>query len=123
MRLKNLVGFQLISLDNEQMVVQKDSKVYSLNFMCDEGDCCGYSNIFNTLFIDTNDIKENPIITNIEYSSTNDDYDTIKITLFGGMKKLAQIEAEAGSGSGWCYGATVTVECQPLEMSETLVSW
>ena len=123
MRLENLIGFQLVNLDDEQMIVQKDSKVYTLQFICEDGDCCGFSNVSNTLFIDTVNAKENPIITNIEYDSTNDDSDIVKITLFGEIKKLAQIEAEAGSGSGWCYGATVTVECKPLEIDETLASW
>lgn len=125
MKLSKLIGFQLVDLSDEVMVVQKDSTVYAIEFNHDEGDCCGFTNVHNTLLFDKNDSKENPVITNIERidSGAGGDCDSITLTLFGGYKPLAKISAEASSGSGWCYGATVTVNCKPLQIDECLASW
>lgn len=126
MELKDLVGFQLVELNDDTMVVKKDNNVYTIDFNRDEGDCCGYTEVENNLLFDKNNTKSNPIITKIETESDTDeygDYDVINITLFGEYKPMATIRAEAGSGSGWCYGASVTVECKPLQLEETIVSW
>lgn len=126
MELKDLVGYQVVNIDNEQMTVSKDGKSYTINFKCDYGDCCGYSDITNTLLFNPQSPKENPVIIRVESSDTeseNGDEASIRITLFGEYKPLAKIEANAGSGSGWCYGATVTAICKSLNLDETIIMW
>jgi hypothetical protein len=62
MELKDLIGFQLVKLDNEQMVIQKDNNTYTIESDCDEGDCCGYTDVDNNLLFDKDNIKNNPVI-------------------------------------------------------------
>ena len=128
MKFNNLVGFQLVDLNDDVMIVKKEDKTYALEFDCDYGSCCGYAQIKNSLLIDESVITRNPVITKIENKSSrnNDsDYyeDNVLITLFGEYKPIAEIEARAGSGSGWHYGAAVTVMCKPLEIDEEIISW
>lgn len=71
------------------------------------------------------DGKENPVITKIEDTEEQEDYgeQKVRITFFGLDKKIAEINASAGSGSGWAYGACVSVWCVENNKSETLASW
>lgn len=124
MQFTDLVGFQLLSLTDESMVVVKDKETYVINFECDHGDCCGYANINNTLLFDPKTRKKNPVITNIAVENSGEYSESIAtITLFGENKQIAQINAEAGSGSGWNYGACVTVTCNQLEIHEDIVCY
>jgi len=128
MEFNELVGFQLVDLNDESMIVRKGDQGYIIDFECDGGDCCGYAQIKNSLLIDESEITRNPVITKVENkSSRNNDFDyyedNVLITLFGEYKPIAEIEARAGSGSGWNYGAAVTVRCKPLEIDEEIVSW
>lgn len=125
MKFNDLVGFQLVYLNDDVMIVKKEDKTYVLEFDYDYGDCCGYAHIKNSLLINENETTCNPIITKIEdkVGGNGQDRANILITLFGGHKLIAEIEAEAGSGSGWSYGAVVTVKCKPLEIDEKIVSW
>lgn len=124
MELKDLVGFQIVRLDDESMTVKKNGKEHLLTFAEDYGDCCGYTNVKNSLFFDPNITKRNPVIVNVEYSDEGKECESrIRITFFGAHKKLAEIEAEAGSGSGWNYGANVVVACVSLGLTEEIVRY
>lgn len=120
-----LIGSRLISLDNDRMVVEKDGKTYNLDFVLYQGGCiCSYANITNTLLYDVNS-ETNPVITKVEVNDEDKEADEreITVTLFGMNKAIATIEAEAGSGSGWYYGACVTVECKDLDIDDELVCY
>ena len=67
MTLIDLVGFQLVSLNDENMVVQKDEKTYVISFECSDGDCCGSAEIKHTLYFEPNDFFSNPVIKRREY--------------------------------------------------------
>ena len=132
MTLNDLVGFQLVDLNEDIMTVKKDGKTYTLEFECDSGDYCGFAEVTNTLLYDKSDTKRNPVITKIKRecgSDKDDDYwddfysDSVSVTFFGESAPIANIEATAGSGSGWHYGAAVTVVCSPLQLEEEIVSW
>ena len=51
------------------------------------------------------------------------DEDRLIITLFGEQKQLAEFESMSSSGSGWHYGATVTLHCLKTNEKEVLTSW
>ena len=124
MKIKDLVGFQLVDLDNERMIVKKGKQEFTLSFNRDYGDCCGYTNVENALCFDRTNTKRNPVIANVEYSNgDSEDQSDVKITFFGENKKIAEVSADAGSGSGWNYGANVTVSCNALGINETIVQW
>lgn len=123
--LKDLVGFELIDADDNGMIVAKDGKQYKLEFDECDGNCCGYALIKSTLLLKKG---MNPVITNVVYNYYDDDDDNgernkVTITLFGMSKALATIESESGSGSGWCYGATASVECKALGLNEVITQW
>ena len=120
--LKDLVGFTLIDLNERGMVVEKDGHKFVLLFIEDEGDCCGYSEISTSLYMDG---QCNPVITDVQYMSSNDfsDGDSMKITLFGLDRALAELNAFSYSGSGWEYGSSMSVMCKALEMDEILTQW
>lgn len=124
-----LIGSQLISIDDNKIVVQKDNQLYTITICKDYGDCCGYNVVKTTLLVDLEDTKNNPIITNIECGgdvSIEGDViygDCTKITFFGLDKDLATLEAASYSGSGWEYGACVTLICKELKINETISQW
>lgn len=123
--LNELIGAKLIHIDNDVIVLSKDNKEYHFDIETEQGDCCGYADVETTLFISEEEIKRNPVVTKID--TDGDDYDyaeaSAKITLFGEYKPLAEISARAGSGSGWCYGACVSIRCRETKISEDIVSW
>lgn len=120
---EGMIGSRLINITDECMIFEKDGADFVAYFDTCDGDCCGYADIKNTLLFD-NSSEINPIITKIEKDDTGSSYhDACKITLFGMDKAIATIEAEAGSGSGYCYGACVTVECKGLDLHEDICSW
>lgn len=125
MTIKDLVGFQLVGMNDECIVVSKGDKVYTIEFECDEGDCCGYYRLNTALHFDPNETKNNPVITDVVEEVSDDGYynDCVNIHFFGVNKKLATIEAEAGSGSGWAYGAFVAVKCKALKLEHTIAEW
>lgn len=95
--------------------------ILNYTFIEDEGDCCGYNEISATLLIDEKDM---PAIAKVEQKNKEDEYaDIVVITFFGMDKKLAEIESLSSSGSGWCYGATVTVKCVETGEEEILTSY
>lgn len=122
--LKGLIGAQLISMDNSGFTVKLPNKeIRCFDFNKDDGDCCGYAEIEGRMLYKPRS-KKNPIITNVIIKDTSDgEYSAIKINFFGEDKLLATIESEAGSGSGWCYGASAWITCRETKETEALVGW
>lgn len=115
-----LIGAQIASLSEDAIVVQdKNGETFNISFYTDNGDCCGYANISKTLFFKPNN-ENNPVITNWTYDERRYGSQTVILTLYGLNKPLAEYEFECGSGSGWCYGATITAMCTlKNELKET----
>lgn len=122
--LKDLVGFQLVDLTEEKILVRAPSgKIFTLFIEDDEGDCCGFNDITTTLKIKKNS-KINPIITKVSICSKEEGPgECCYVTFYGDSKVLGSIDTYSSSGSGWNYGANVTVRCSPLSLIETLSSW
>lgn len=121
--LEKLIGAQVTKVGKDEIDVQLNGKGYTLYLDSDDGDCCGYSG-FEIIHFDEENTSDNPIITNVEYEG-EDDYDesTSKVTFFGLHKEILKIESSAGSGSGWNYGANVTISCKELDIDNTLAAW
>lgn len=124
MRLENLIGYKLLDIDDNKMIVKLDGQVpCTIKFIRNDGDCCGYTVLKTLLYFDK-DASNNPVITNIDkYYDAKDEEASVIITFFGGNKKLANIKATAGSASGWEYGAVVKIKCQDLELDEEIIRW
>jgi hypothetical protein len=124
MTTKDLVGFQIVSIDDSKVVVRKDNKTYELLIKEYDCGCCGYNVLETKLLISDDELNKNPIITRVERKCHEGDHDgeCCKITFFGSSKPLASIDSESNSGSGWCYGASVSLVCKALELDETLTS-
>ena len=122
--LKDLVGFQLVDLTEEKILVRApDGKTFTLFIEDDEGDCCGFNDITTTLEVKKNS-KINPIITKVDICNEEEDEgECCYVTFYGDSKVLGSIDTYSSSGSGWNYGANVTVRCSPLSLIETLSSW
>lgn len=123
MKITDLIGYQLVDLNEDEIIVQKDRRRFSIKIEDDFGDCCGYNVIRTHLYI-SGDVKRNPIITDI--SKENDDNGASEkccITFFGEEETLAKLYTESSSGSGWCYGAAVTLKCKDLKINEVLSAW
>ena len=125
MTCKDLIGYQLVSINDDKIVVRKGNNEYILNIVEDYGDCCGYNEITTKLLISETELNRNPIITNVEITEDSDDYAGMsgRIAFFGEYKPLAVVDTYSSSGSGWCYGACVWVRCDALEINDTVSSW
>ena len=121
---ENLIGAQIVSMDESSIKIKINEEIHVLEILSDGGDCCGYANFKANLLYAEGNIR-NPIITNVELNHTEDGYDSdcSVFTFYGENKELATIESEAGSGSGWSYGAVVTLRCKTLGINEDLASW
>lgn len=125
-----LIGAQLIELNERGFKIQMaNGDIRTYKFEEDSGGCCGY-NDFSVLLFDDEDTKENPVITNIAYEKAEPSYDflysggqRLQITFFGAHKKLATIDSYSSSGSGWCYGACVTVDCVETGEHAVITNW
>lgn len=94
-----------------------------MNIETGSGDCCGYADFETKLLYSPNDLR-NPIITNVTKEDERGyDTDSSLVTFYGESKPLAPIESNAGSGSGWSYGAYVTLTCSALDIDEDLAYW
>lgn len=124
MKLSDLIGYQLVDINNKEIIVKKGNNSYKLEFDEDYGDCCGYTEL-NTKLLFNKNADDNPVITNIKQIKSPDDeeFDSTSITFFGGDKKIATINARASSFSGWAYGACVTLKCKNLKFNEELVRY
>lgn len=124
MNIQDLIGYQIINLTNDYLTIQKNNKEYTICFERDEGYCCGFNEIENTLYIDFDNPKNNPVITNIAYDKNDcGNESTLKITFFGLDKIIAEVNSLSSSGSGYCYGACVYAQCSELNINECLTDW
>lgn len=124
MTIKDLVGYQLISMTEEKIVVQKNGITYTLMIVEDEGDCCGYNEITAQLYFDENNLTHNPVITNVKVTSKEvGDANEVEITFFGEVKVIAELTSMSSSGSGWQYGACVSIVCKDIDLNETISEW
>lgn len=124
MTIKDLVGYQLISMTEEKIVVQKNGIAYTLMIVEDEGDCCGYNEITAQLYFDENNLTHNPVITNVKVTSKEvGDANEVEITFFGEVKVIAELTSMSSSGSGWQYGACVSIVCKDIDLNETISEW
>lgn len=121
--LEKLIGAQILTINDDSIKVKLGEDTFNLEIISYDGDCCGYADFKTNLLYSEND-RRNPIITNIELED-KDCYDgeSSIITFYGESKPLATIESEAGSGSGWSYGAFVSLTCKELDIDENLASW
>lgn len=121
--LDKLVGAQILKVSEDSIEVKLNDKVYTLEVVSDSGDCCGYADFKTNLLYSEGDFR-NPIITNVEMKEEDSGWDSSSVlTFYGSSKPLASIESDAGSGSGWSYGAFVALQCRVLDINETLASW
>lgn len=120
--LNKLIGSQVLKVEKDCIIVKKDDKVFQLDILDFNGDCCGYAK-FKTQFLYSENDNRNPIITNITHEREDGYGETSLVTFYGESKEIATIESEAGSGSGWLYGASVSIVCKELEIDEILVEW
>lgn len=125
MTLKDLVGFQLVSIDDNEIIVRKNGVINKLTFHRDEGDCCGFTELETKLLITPDEAHRNPVITDVYINEHDGEYDgqVVRITFFGEYLPLANVYSYASSGSGWCYGAAVSIDCNALNLHEELASW
>ena len=121
-KLKKLIGYKLIAIHKDMIEVSKDGISHFIHIKQDEGDCCGYNELNTELYLSSNCY---PIITNVSCEKKVEPFDceTCKITFYGLDNKLASIESTSGSGSGYAYGACVTIKCDALELNDILSSW
>lgn len=121
--IKNLIGWQIVSMNNDGFVVAKNGEKRTFEFYEDYGDCCGY-NILKTKLLYEESSVNNPVITAIDFNTDNNyEEDHVVITFFGGYKPLAEIDSMSSSSSGWCYGACVTCRCIETGEEETISHW
>ncbi|MDX1769922.1 MAG: hypothetical protein R3328_00205 [Planococcaceae bacterium] len=122
--LEKLIGAQILTVNEDSIEVKLGENIFKLEIESDGGDCCGYASFTTNLLYSENDFR-NPIITNVSLDNEENSYegDSSVITFYGESKALATIESEAGSGSGWNYGAFVTLRCKALDIDENLASW
>ena len=123
MEITDLIGYQLVDLNEKEIIVQKNGKRFSIEIDDDFGDCCGYNVIRAHLYI-SDEVKRNPIITDVnKENEDNGASERCCITFFGEEETLARLYTESSSVSGWCYGAEVTLKCKDLKINEVLSEW
>lgn len=121
--LRELIGYQLVRMDDKEFTVSKDGHELNFRFVEEQGDCCGWSEAFGSMLISEGDCK-NPVITNVELNrSSNGESASVSVCFFGEHRKIAEINGAAGSGSGWHYGACVWVKCIETSEVEEIVGW
>lgn len=126
MKIKDLIGFQIVSIDEEQIVVSKDGVTHTLEIYQDTGDCCGFNEVTTSLLISSDELSKNPVIVDVEFIRTTDGDcygDGCKLTFFGEYNPIATLNSYSSSGSGWCYGASVSLVCKPLDLAATVTCW
>jgi hypothetical protein len=122
--LDRLIGWQLVSITDTEITLTKDGEIIRAALIGDEGGCCGWYDVTTHLLIDDYELSRNPIVTKVERIEKDDgDGDLVCLVLLGEEKALAAVNTYASSGSGWCYGACVTIKCSTLDLEETLAEW
>ncbi|QQO41347.1 hypothetical protein 015DV004_132 [Bacillus phage 015DV004] len=121
--LEKLIGAQILTVSDDSIEVKLGDEIHTLEIISDGGGCCGYADFTTNLLYSENDFR-NPIITNVVMDDGDDSRcDTSVVTFYGEAKSLVTIESEAGSASGYSYGAFVTLRCKALGIDEDLASW
>lgn len=124
--LEGLIGAQLVELNERGFVVREGGDLVRFSFVEDKGDCCGLNSIKTELFVSKDELRRNPVITNIQedrpYNKRHDSNDLV-ITFFGEKKQIAKIDSMSSSLSGWGYGASVSLRCLKTEEEEVLTHW
>ena len=123
---RQLIGYQLMTINEEGFVVKKGNDIKHFEFEMDEGGCCGYNEFTASLAYENEDDIRNPIITNIETvigEGVGWGGDSLLITFYGEHKTIAKIESFSYSGSGWGYGACVKVRCKETNQEQILTEW
>ena len=107
--LNSLIGKQIICANDTQLICQgKNGETVDISFYADNVDC-GYAEVTRELFFEPNN-KNNPVITDWEFAGGDRDNSCrVELTFFGLKKPLVKYDLECGSGSGWHYGAAITV--------------
>lgn len=124
MKLKDLVGYQLVSIDDAKIIVKKGNRKYEIVIKNDPGECCGYNDIKTQLYFDKEDNKRNPVIIDVDEKFDSGNFDnSCSITFIGEYGNLGKIDSLSSSGSGWCYGATVTLISDKLDIKEIISAW
>lgn len=120
--LRKLVGMTLIDLNSGGFTVQdKDGERLHFIFDEDEGGCCGYNEIRTTLSMSR---RNPPAITKVQYQDISaGDEDAVIITFFGLDREIAEIFSKSSSGSGWAYGASVSVKCREINFNEVITQY
>ena len=115
----------MISFDNDGFsVILPSGEQRDFVFDEYEGDCCGFNQLSTNLFISDEELRRNPVITNIESIDTSErEEDSVKIAFFGEYKEIAEVNSLSSSGSGWCYGACVWVVCKQTNEKVTITSY
>ena len=126
---EKLIGAQVLAVTDDGATVSIDGEEFVLEVSTYHGDCCGFAEadikpLTDMLKVYQEDTTRNPVITDIKTTSDFDDCsDQIAITFFGESQELFEITGEAGSGSGWAYGATVSIVCDKLKLNEVIVEY
>lgn len=123
--IETLIGSKLISVETDGFKVKtSDGKIKTFLFVEDAGDCCGFNVVETKLYLSQDELERNPVITNVEKIDTSGcECDSVKITLFGEYKPMVEIDSVSGSGSGWQYGACVTLRCIETNEEDLITSW
>lgn len=124
--LSKLIGMQIVEIDETKIIVKSENnEIYKIAIEDDSGDCCGYNEIVTNLFVEKNS-NRNPIITNVEIISEENDEaeaDEAIVVFYGENKEIAEISALSSSGSGWGYGANVCLVCKKLDINLMLTHY
>lgn len=123
--LSKLIGYQILSLNDAEIKVRDPYSGGTYDIVIDDygGDCCGFNSIETELFYEEGS-ERNPVITAVgQDTEGSGDGQKCKVTFFGEDKTIATINTFSYSGSGWCYGATVSVKCDFLDIYDILSSW
>lgn len=118
--LSDLIGASLVEINEDYIKIDYHGTLLKINIIKDYGDCCGYNEITANLLIDDN---SKPIITKIQTEETCDEGNNVLITFFGEYKPIATLNSFSYSGSGWAYGASVTLKCEELDMDTLVSQW
>lgn len=116
----NRVNQHLIGLSYNEIIPK-------LEFVDDQGDCCGYSSLIEIGDI-PKDISADDLVlkdcVSIVYNSSYSEGRSVLNFVFStkaGDEVVLGYELEAGSGSGWSYGAFIRIEHEGKTLAEE--SW
>lgn len=126
---EKLIGAQVLAVTEDSITVSIDGEEFVLEISTYQGGCCGYAEteikpLVDILKVSQENTSSNPVITDIKTITEHGSYsDKIEITFFGESQELFEITGEAGSGSGWGYGATASIVCDKLQLDEVIVEY